>query len=114
MVGDSASFVLASLGAPPCQVLDVHQGWGGPRSRFVASGTRNGRVGRARESGDSASKRLLELAETVRSHGDDAAFHLIALDRLEQGLEVALAEAIVAFSLDDLEEDRTQHRLRED
>jgi len=38
-----------------------------------------------------------------------AAPHLIALDRLEQRLEVALA-----FALDELEEHRPEHRLRED
>jgi len=43
-----------------------------------------------------------------------AAPHLIALDRLEQRLEVALAEAVVAFALDELEEHRPEHRLRED
>jgi hypothetical protein len=32
--------------------------------------------------------------------------HLVALDGLEQRLEVALAEALVALALDDLEEDR--------
>jgi hypothetical protein len=36
---------------------------------------------------------------------------LILLDRLEQGLEVALAEAIVTLSLDELEKDRSNDRL---
>src|SRR5690606_36419395 len=36
----------------------------------------------------------------------DAALHLVAFDGLEQGLEVAFAEAFVALALDDLEEDR--------
>ena len=41
---------------------------------------------------------------------------LLALDRLEQGLEVALAEAARAVALDDLEEDRrpVAERLGED
>src|SRR4051794_23080074 len=41
---------------------------------------------------------------------------LLALDRLEQRLEVALAEAARAVALDDLEEDRraVAERLRED
>src|SRR5690606_26430384 len=43
-----------------------------------------------------------------------AAPHLVALDRLEQGLEVALAEALVALALDDLEEDRAEGVLGED
>src|SRR5690554_2902107 len=42
------------------------------------------------------------------------ALHLVALDRLEQGLEVALAEALVALALDDLEEDRAERVLAED
>src|SRR6185437_10584387 len=44
---------------------------------------------------------------------EDAPADLVELDRLEQGAEVALAEALVAAALDDLEEDRTDHRLGE-
>ncbi len=40
--------------------------------------------------------------------------HLIALDRFEQGLEVAFAETFIALALDDLEEDRPQGVLGED
>src|SRR5438128_2225827 len=36
------------------------------------------------------------------------------LDRLEQRLKVAFAETLVALALDDLEEDRSDHRGRED
>src|SRR5690606_23018823 len=43
-----------------------------------------------------------------------AAFHLVAFDRLEQGLEIALSEALVALALDDLEEDRPDAVLGED
>src|ERR1043165_4515699 len=43
-----------------------------------------------------------------------AAADLIELHRLEQRAEVAFAEALVTFTLDDLEEDRTDHRLGED
>src|SRR5688572_33504242 len=43
-----------------------------------------------------------------------AAAHLIELDRLEQRLEVALAEALVALPLDELEEDRPELVLGED
>src|SRR5918911_3554764 len=45
-----------------------------------------------------------------------AALGLLALDRLEQGLEVAVAEAPRAVALDDLEEHRraVADRLRED
>src|SRR5690606_18322170 len=45
---------------------------------------------------------------------EDAALHLVALDGLEQGLEVALAKALVALALDDLEEDRAERVLAED
>src|SRR6185295_1192664 len=43
-----------------------------------------------------------------------AALDLVALERLEQGLEVAFAEALVTLALDELEEHRPEHRLRED
>src|SRR5690348_5122808 len=42
------------------------------------------------------------------------ASHLVALDRFEQGLEVAFAETFVALALDDLEEDRADAVLGED
>lgn len=45
---------------------------------------------------------------------DHAAANLVFLDGLEQGLEIALAEALVALALDDLEEDRADHRVGED
>src|SRR5207302_10092799 len=44
----------------------------------------------------------------------NAAAHLVELERLEQRLEVALAEALVALPLDDLEEDRADRGLGED
>jgi hypothetical protein len=43
-----------------------------------------------------------------------AALHLVALDALEQRLEIAFAEAFVALALDDLEEDRAERVLGED
>src|SRR4030095_17166069 len=44
-----------------------------------------------------------------------AAAHLVALYRLEQGLEVALAGAVVSLPLDEFEEHRTaEGRLRDD
>src|SRR5690606_14955938 len=46
--------------------------------------------------------------------GDDAAADLVELDRFEQRLEIALAEALIALALDDLEEDRADHVLGED
>src|SRR5690606_10192428 len=42
------------------------------------------------------------------------ALHLVPLDRLEQRLEVALAEALVAPAPDDLEEDRPERVLAKD
>src|SRR5256712_7456460 len=44
----------------------------------------------------------------------NAAAYLVELHRLEQRLEVALAEALVALPLDDLEEDRADGGLGED
>src|SRR5258708_22090287 len=44
---------------------------------------------------------------------NDPAAHLVELDALEQGFEIALAEAFVALALDDLEEDRADHILGE-
>ncbi len=40
--------------------------------------------------------------------------HLVALDRLEQRLEVALAKPIVAFALDEFEEHWAHQGFRED
>src|SRR6202012_5389572 len=40
--------------------------------------------------------------------------HLVEFDAFEQRLEVALAEALVALALDQLEEDRADHVLGED
>src|SRR3546814_14300579 len=44
----------------------------------------------------------------------DAAADLVGLDGVEQRLEVALAEALVALALDDLEEHRADDVLGED
>src|SRR5207302_4054645 len=44
----------------------------------------------------------------------NAAAYLVELHRLEQRLEVALAKALVAFPLDDLEENRADGGLGED
>src|SRR3954469_24661444 len=45
---------------------------------------------------------------------DDSAAHLVELDRLEQRLEIAFAEAFVALALDDLEENRADDVLGKD
>src|SRR5687768_393159 len=56
-------------------------------------------------------------SESVVASGDfvleDAAPDLVLLDRFEQRLEVALAEAVVALALDELEEDRADGGLAE-
>src|SRR5215471_18201467 len=44
----------------------------------------------------------------------NTAADLVLLDRLEQRLEISLAEAVVALSLDEFEEDRANHGLGED
>ena len=53
-------------------------------------------------------------ARSRRFRSQHSAAHLIQLDRFEQRLEVAFAEAVVALALDDLEEDRPDDVLRED
>src|ERR687886_714368 len=56
------------------------------------------------------------MAEVSSGRLQVAALGLLALDRLEQGLEVAVAEAARAVALDHLEEHRraVADRLRED
>src|ERR687884_1345633 len=56
------------------------------------------------------------MAEVSSGGLQVAALGLLALDRLEQGLEVAVAEAARAVALDHLEEERGAilRRLRED
>src|SRR3954454_4721890 len=51
-------------------------------------------------------RRILHLQHTPAN--------LIFLDRFEQRLEIALAKAVVALALDELEEDRTDRIGRED
>lgn len=46
--------------------------------------------------------------------GQYATADLIALDRLKQRLEVALAKPIIAFALDELEKHRAHQGFRED
>src|SRR5579864_2295372 len=53
-------------------------------------------------------------AARALAHGQHAAAHLIELERLEQRLEIAFAETLVALALDDLEEARANDVLRED
>src|SRR6185437_15906094 len=48
-----------------------------------------------------AEARLVTLAAHGTSSLQETALHLVALDRLEQRLEVALAEAFIALALDD-------------
>src|SRR5689334_3675445 len=58
--------------------------------------------------------RLRSGRTAVEVNLDDPAPHLVELDALEQRLKIALAEALVALALDDLEEDRADHVLGED
>src|SRR3954469_10858209 len=55
-----------------------------------------------------------QMKASVMRKLDDPTAHLVQLDALEQCLEIAFAEALVALALDDLEEDRADHILRED
>src|SRR5438067_11817630 len=58
--------------------------------------------------------RSCRASDLLKSRGlDDASAKLVALERLEQRLEVAFAETFVAFALDELEKNRSQHRSRE-
>src|SRR5688572_29835154 len=61
----------------------------------------------------SASQRATGVHGIATSPLQHAPLDLIGLDRLEQGLEVAFAEAVVALALDELEEDRPDRRLAE-
>src|SRR5439155_16562382 len=75
-------------------------------------GRRRGRAPALRRSGRSASGHNHRCK--LRSFGsENAAAHLIELNALEQRLEIAFAEALVALALDDLEKDRADHVLRE-
>src|SRR3954469_3138568 len=55
-----------------------------------------------------------QMKASVMRWLQNPAAHLIKLNTLEQRLEIALAEALVALALDDLEEDRADHVLGED
>src|SRR5260221_7109392 len=50
----------------------------------------------------------------IASFLQHAAADLVEFDRFEESLEIALAEPLIALALDDLEEDRADHRLGED
>src|SRR5688572_17382110 len=54
------------------------------------------------------------VARSFMNFSNDASCDLVRLDRFEQRAEIALAEALVALALDDLEEDRPDHGLGED
>src|SRR5690348_5792711 len=49
----------------------------------------------------------------IRVCVEHAAANLVELDRFEEGAEITLAETVVALTLDDLEEDRPDHRRGE-
>src|SRR5579859_4523176 len=52
--------------------------------------------------------------DDIASGLQHAAADLVEFQALEQRLEIAFAEAIIALALDEFEEDRAQHVLRED
>src|SRR5258708_24000279 len=60
-----------------------------------------------------ATDMCIPLARRNQLGREHAASILVFLDRLEQRLEIALAEAVVALPLDELEEDRADHGLGE-
>src|SRR5207245_134352 len=60
--------------------------------------------GHDEEGGDSASRR----------GGEDPAADLVGFDRFEERAEIPFAKPLVALALDDLEENRADHRLGED
>jgi len=57
---------------------------------------------------------LSRCAGCRRAASDYPAAFLVQLDGFEQRLEIALAEAVVALALDELEEDRPDHVGGED
>src|SRR5579859_1720978 len=52
--------------------------------------------------------------DDIASGLQHAAADLVEFQALEQRLEIAFAEAFIAFALDEFEKDRTQQILRED
>src|SRR5882762_3529189 len=83
-------------------------------SRCKASSTSPASTGRSRARASAGTGRLQRPQALAANQLEYAAPDLVLLDGFEQGAEVALAEALVAFPLDDLEEDRTDDVLRKD
>src|SRR5436190_560942 len=75
---------------------------------------RRRRRGAARESEPSREVAVAGAAANMAGlfHFEHASADLVTLDRLEQGLEVAFAESIVALALDEFEEHRPENGLR--
>src|SRR3982074_3244961 len=57
---------------------------------------------------------VLVVLQLAGGGGEDAAADLIALDRFEEGAEIALAKPVITLALNDLEEDRADDGLGED
>src|SRR6185295_9257202 len=58
--------------------------------------------------------RLLRYGSGASAGLQHAAFDLVEFDTLEQGFEIAFAEAFVAFALDEFEKNRADSVLAED
>src|SRR5579872_5890628 len=84
------------------------------RVRSSSCPAQRGRGTAARQRGGGRGARMTRAALRTSLPGQHAAADLVELDGFEQGLEVALSEALVALALDDLEEDRADHVLGED
>ena len=86
-----------------------------PRARRCPRACRRGPGANARPCAPRTGIQLrLAMAQASPCAGSTPRRIWSASMRLEQGLEVALAEALVALALDDLEEDRPDHVLGED
>src|SRR5690606_2154280 len=92
---------------PPWTTIDQVRGAGWVMALTVPQAAR-------RTSEASASMERRPRCTAISARLQDAAADLVEFDRLEQGLEVALAEALVALALDELEEDRPDRVLAED
>src|SRR5919206_4834547 len=82
------------------------------RARRACAAASSGRRGARLRSPPTRGARRSPRGKPRRSN--HAPRDLVGLDRLEQRAEIALAEALVALALDDLEEDRADDGFGED
>ncbi|MFG9942617.1 hypothetical protein ACG3RN_16385 [Pseudomonas aeruginosa] len=81
----------------------------GPPGSWLGGAGKAGAIGAAGT--ETRSARKTASPEGLAAAGSDhAAANLVFLDGLEQGLEIALAEALVALALDDLKMGRSPCR----